>query len=75
MLSQHDWLRVERLPGYAPELNPIESLWGNIKGKELANRCAQALAELDTAARGGLARVRRSRTLPYSFLNHAGLSF
>ena len=75
LLSQRDWLRVERLPGYAPELNPIETLWGNIKGKELANRCAQDLAELDTAVRDGLARVKRSRILPYSFLDHAGLSF
>jgi len=75
LLSQRDWLRVERLPGYAPDLNPIETMWGNIKGKELANRCAQDLAELDTAVRGGMARVKRSRSLPFSFLNHAGLSF
>ena len=33
------WLRVERLPAYAPELNPVEGLWGNVKGTELANRC------------------------------------
>jgi hypothetical protein len=31
--SQRDWLVVERLPGYAPELNPTEALWGNLKGK------------------------------------------
>jgi len=75
LLRQRDWLAVERLPGYAPDLNPIETLWGNIKGKELANRCAQDLAELDTAVREGMARVKRSSTLPSSFLRHAGLSF
>jgi len=75
LLSQRRWLTVERLPGYAPDLNPIETMWGNIKGKELANRCAQDLAELDTAFRGGMARVRQSRTLPFSFLKHAALSF
>jgi len=48
---------------------------GNIKGKELANRCAKDLGELDTAVRCGLRRVRRSRTLPFSFLKHADLSF
>jgi hypothetical protein len=26
--SQRHWLSVERLPGYAPELNPIEYAWG-----------------------------------------------
>ncbi len=75
LLRQHDWLRVERLPGYAPDLNPIETMWGNIKGQELANRCAQDLAELDKAVRGGMGRVQKSRTLPFSFLQHAGLSF
>ena len=30
--AQRRWLVVERLPGYAPDLNPVEALWGNIKG-------------------------------------------
>ena len=75
LLEQHAWLRVERLPGYAPDLNPVETLWGNVKGQELANRCADNLAEAAKAVRRGMARVRRSGTLPFSFLEHAGLSF
>jgi transposase len=35
--SQRDWLTVERLPAYAPELNPVEYLWANLKDVELAN--------------------------------------
>jgi hypothetical protein len=35
--SQRHWLTVERLPAYAPELNPVEYLWANLKGTELAN--------------------------------------
>jgi hypothetical protein len=73
--QQRDWLVVERLPGYAPDLNPVETLWGNIKGQELANRCAPDLGEVHQAVKGGMARVRRSRRLPFSFLKHAGLSF
>ncbi|PYX49573.1 MAG: hypothetical protein DMG76_37010, partial [Acidobacteria bacterium] len=46
---------------------------GNIKGQELANRCAEDLAEADRATRSGMARVRRSSRLPFSFLKHAGL--
>ncbi len=32
--AQRHWLTVERLPGYAPDLNPVETLWSNIKGQE-----------------------------------------
>jgi transposase len=35
--KQGAWLTVERLPAYAPELNPVEYLWANLKGTELAN--------------------------------------
>jgi transposase len=75
LFAQRHWLTIEQLPGYAPDLNPVETMWGNIKGQELANRCAQDLAELDVAVRGGMERVRQSRKLPLSFLKHAGLSF
>jgi len=72
---QRKWLRVERLPGYAPELNPLETVWGNVKGQELANGCAEDLEVVARTVRRGLERVRRSRTLSFSFLAHAGLSF
>ncbi len=75
LARQHGWLRIERLPGYAPDLNPVEMLWGNIKGQELANRCAEDLDEAVTALTSGMARVRRRRKLPFAFLKHAGLSF
>jgi transposase len=35
--AQRDWLQIEWLPGYAPDLNPTEGLWSNIKGREMAN--------------------------------------
>ena len=28
--TQRAWLTVERLPGYAPDLNPTELVWGNV---------------------------------------------
>jgi hypothetical protein len=73
--AQRRWLRVERLPGYAPDLNPVETLWSNLKGQELANRCADGLGEADGAVRQGMARVRRRQQLAFAFLHHAGLSF
>lgn len=34
--TQKHWLRVVRFPSYAPEVNPIEYLWGAMKKKYLA---------------------------------------
>jgi putative transposase len=35
--KQRSWPDVEFLGDYAPELNPVEGVWGNLKGNELAN--------------------------------------
>ncbi len=52
--AQRAWLTVEPLPGYAPELNPAELVWGNVKGRELANLCADNLDEVEHELRAGL---------------------
>ena len=75
LATERRWLHVERLPGYAPDLNPVETLWSNLKGQELANRCAASLSEAAAAARCGLARIARHRSLARAFLAHAGLSW
>ncbi|WP_413100038.1 transposase [Streptomyces sp. Inha503] len=36
-VAGQNWLTLERLPAYAPELNPVELLWSAIKTRELAN--------------------------------------
>jgi transposase len=43
------WL--EFLPAYAPELNPVESLWSHWKQHELPNFCPKSLGELSHYAR------------------------
>jgi transposase len=73
--SQRRWLQVEWLPGYAPDLNPTEGVWNNIKGREMANLCPELMTEAARAFRRGLSRVRHTCRLPFSFLRHAGLSF
>jgi transposase len=57
--SPRGWLVVERLPAYAPELNPVEGVWSNLKGQEFANYAADTLNDLTQQARQGIARVRR----------------
>jgi hypothetical protein len=72
--TQRSWLVVERLPAYAPELNPVEGLWSSLKAMELANLAVPTLAEVITQAHQGVERVRRTPHLAYSVLPHAGLS-
>jgi putative transposase len=71
---QRSWLVVEPLPGYAPELNPVEALWSSLKGVELANLAGDTLQEVTTAAERAIQRIRDTHHLAYSFLRHCGLS-
>jgi transposase len=71
---QRDWLRVERLPAYAPELNPVEGLWANLKDLELGNRPTTSLAEVADATEQGIQRVCKHEDLVVGFLAHTGLS-
>lgn len=72
--AQRRWLVVARLPGYAPDLNPVECLWGNVKGTELANLCVDTIEETAGAAHAGIDRVRSDTDLAFAFLRQCGLS-
>lgn len=69
------WLSVEPLPGYAPELDPVEQAWAWIKNGPLANYCAATLAELTDTAGQALEALRRRPDLFTAFLRHAGLAW
>jgi transposase len=72
--SQRRWLVVERLPAYAPDLNPVEGLWGNLKGTQLANFCPATVDEAAAATGAGLCRIGEDAQLCWAFLHHTGLS-
>jgi transposase len=72
--TQRSWLRVERLPAYAPELNPTEQVFGSLKSSELANLCRSSIAEVKTIAEDGLDRIGSDAPLCFAFLRHSGLS-
>lgn len=40
------WLRVEWLPGYAPDLDPVENIWNQSKYGDLANRIPDDIYQL-----------------------------
>ena len=39
-------VHLERLPGYAPELNPDEGVWHYLKSVELGNVCSRDISQL-----------------------------
>ena len=72
--SQRHWLVVERLPAYAPDLNPVELVWGNLKGGELANLCPDTIGEAEVVVDEGLCRIGNETRLAFAFLRHCGLN-
>jgi transposase len=71
--QQDGRLTLERLPGYAPELNPVEYLWGHWKHHELPNLCPKDFWQLSAHARKALRRMRRRPRLVTAFWKQAEL--
>jgi len=68
-------IQLERLPAYAPELNPVEYLFGYAKQRELANLCVQTIAEVRRYASRRLQSMQRRPTLVRAFWQQAELAF
>lgn len=66
---------LERLPGYAPELNPVEYLFGYAKQRELANLCLDTIHEVKRYATRRLKSMQRRPTLIKAFWKQAELPF
>lgn len=73
LAANRPWLRVERLPGYAPELNPVEGVWSWFKGTVVANLCPDSLEPIARELCKGCRRLRRRPDLLHGFLHKAGL--
>lgn len=68
-------IQLERLPAYAPELNPVEYVFGYAKQRELANLCASTIDEVRRYARRRLASMQRRPKLIRAFWQQAELTF
>lgn len=74
LLAKHsDWLTVEWLPPYCPELNPEEQCWKHSKYDDLANYIPDDLDELRDAVRTSLHRQGSNGRLLHSYFDHAKL--
>src|ERR1051326_2704471 len=51
-------LHLEQLPGYAPELNPDEGVWNQLKRVELKNVCCRDVTQLASELRLAKERLR-----------------
>jgi DDE superfamily endonuclease len=56
-IDAHDWLTVYQLPAYAPELNPAEGVWANLKG-QLVNLAVRSVDQLTVLAKSHLKRMQ-----------------
>jgi transposase len=66
-------IHLERLPAYAPELNPGEGLWAYLKAVELRNLCCFNLRHLRDELRDAVKRVRRKPRILQGCFQGAGL--
>jgi transposase len=67
-------LQLEFLPGYAPELNPVEAIWAHVKPHEMANFLAENFAQLNEFARNRLKSMQRRPRLIAAFWKQAELA-
>lgn len=67
------WLHLERLPAYAPELNPDEGVWHQLKGVELRNLPCHDLRELGMELRKAKERLRHKTQVLRACCRRPGL--
>jgi transposase len=65
-------LHLERLPAYAPDLNPDEGVWKQLLRVELKNRCCHDLDELRWEIGLALRRLRRKTGQLLACFRHRG---
>lgn len=71
--AQKPWLKIVRMPAYAPELNPPEYLWSAMKAKDVGNLRPEGLGVVHGAVRRGYRRIKRQPDLLVGFLKASGL--
>jgi transposase len=68
-----DALRLEPVPAYAPDLNPVEWMWRHLKEVEMRNLTCLDLDQLHLELHLALGRLRQKLRLIPSFFEGAGL--
>jgi len=75
LLSQYPRLHLERLPAYAPDLNPVEMIWSHLKYGLMANFVPQDVRHVDRVLVGHMTRLRDQPGLIRSLWKGSKLPF
>jgi transposase len=67
-------LHLERFPAYAPDLNPVEGLWQQVKYVELRNVCCLHLPHLRYVLSRAIRHLQPKTDVLLGCIRHAGLS-
>ena len=67
LIAASSWLTACQLPPYAPELNPVEAVWSNLK-RSLANLTKQNIDQLTVLVKIRLRRMQYRPGLLDGFL-------
>lgn len=67
-------IKFERLPAYAPQINPVEWVWSHTKHGRMANYCADSFDALGDRMAATLLETRREPSILRSFFQGAGLT-
>lgn len=69
-----DWLQVEWLPAYAPELNPVEMLWNHTKYGDLTNYLPVDKFALHLSITTSIQNARQNSDPLFSFIRYTRLN-
>ncbi|WP_331755746.1 transposase [Streptomyces sp. NBC_01643] len=72
--AEHDWLTVFQLPSYAPDLNPVESVWSLHRHGPTANTAFEDPDHLIRTLRRGLRHIQLQHQLVDGCLAETGLT-
>jgi putative transposase len=73
-LNRQPWLRIYRLPPYAPDLNPLEGIWSVLKRGPLANLAITSFDHLLAVIQHRLRTIQRRPRLIDGCLAGTGLT-
>lgn len=72
LIAARAWLRVYQLPAYAPDLNPTENVWSNLR-RSLANLTPGNTTDLAAITKNRLKAMQYRPRLINGFLTATGL--
>ena len=72
LIAARDWLTVFRLPPYASEFNPVESVWAHLK-RSLANLAKHTIGQLTALVKTRLRQMQYRPGLLDGYLAGTGL--